>query len=131
MRCPSAYAAATAVLLAMSSAGQAMPLTLWFDRAPLPSVLQAVAEFAGLNLILSEEVRGEATLHIAHTPWPRVLEALAEIHDLSVVRRDGILLIQSRARRAAGGSPPRHLRRSNRRRCGASAWCCAMPTPLR
>ncbi|WFO08645.1 hypothetical protein MAY76_09425 [Edwardsiella ictaluri] len=41
----------------MSPTGQAMPLTLWFDRAPLSSVLQAVAEFAGLNLILSEEVR--------------------------------------------------------------------------
>ncbi|ELV7528031.1 type II secretory pathway protein [Edwardsiella ictaluri] len=100
MRCLPAYVAALTVLLVMSPTGQAMPLTLWFDRAPLSSVLQAVAEFAGLNLILSEEVRGEATVHIAHTPWPRVLDALAEIHDLSVVRRDGILLIQSRARAA-------------------------------
>lgn len=127
MRCHSAYAAAIAALLAMSPAGLAMPLTLWFDRAPLPSVLQAVAEFAGLNLILSEEVRGEATVHIAHTPWPRVLDALAEIHDLSVIRRDGILLIQSRARaaRQAGSAA------APAPRCGVSVWCCAMPTRRR
>ena len=86
------------LLLAGTAHGVDTPLTVWFDRAPLRTVLQAVAEFAGLNLIVSDELNVEATVHIVQTPWPQLLDALAEMYDLSAVTRDGILLVQSRER---------------------------------
>ncbi|MFS6802588.1 type II secretory pathway protein, partial [Edwardsiella tarda] len=93
------------LLLACSARARETPLTVWFDHAPLRTVLQAVAEFAGLNLILSDELNIAATVHIVQTPWPQLLDALAEMYDLSVVTRDGILLVQSRER-AQRRAPP-------------------------
>lgn len=93
------------LLLACSVRARETPLTVWFDHAPLRTVLQAVAEFAGLNLILSDELNIAATVHIVQTPWPQLLDALAEMYDLSVVTRDGILLVQSRER-AQRRAPP-------------------------
>lgn len=75
-----------------------LPVTLVFHEAPLSGVLQALADFRRLNLMVSDEVQGKTTLRLVGVPWEQALQAIARQHDLAVERQDGILFVQSAAR---------------------------------
>lgn len=74
------------------------PITLVFQDAPLRGVLQALAEFRHLNLMLGDDVQGSASLRLIQVPWEQALQAIARQYDLSVEQQGGILFIQSAAR---------------------------------
>lgn len=62
-----------------------------FQNIPVRSVLQILASFTGLNLVVSDQVRGNITLRLKNVPWDQALaiilqtEGLAERHTNNVI----------------------------------------------
>jgi type IV pilus assembly protein PilQ len=86
------------------------PVSLDFDEAPLPLVLKAFADLAGLDLLVADGVRGTVTLHLKRARWRHAFEALLDAHGLAM-RRHGTLLWLSSAE---------HLTRRERRHADAA-----------
>ena len=55
------------------------PITLAFSDAPLVNVLQALADNQHLNLIVSEDVKGNTSLKLVDVPWKRAIQAIARL----------------------------------------------------
>ncbi|MDN6114206.1 MAG: DNA uptake porin HofQ [Enterobacterales bacterium] len=71
------------------------PITLAFFDAPLVNVLQALADNRHLNLIVSEEVKGNTSVKLVDVPWPRALQAIARMNQLSIEQTGNILFVQT------------------------------------
>ncbi|WP_158602089.1 hypothetical protein [Pararobbsia silviterrae] len=108
-RTPDTYAAETRGTKVEVDAALPDPgiLSLDFDAAPLAQVIKVFADFAGVNIVLADTVRGTVTLHLQHVGWRHAFEALLDAHGL-VARRHGPILwllpadqIASRERRSA------------------------------
>ena len=62
-----------------------------FQSIPVRSVLQILASFTGLNLVVSDQVHGNITLRLKNVPWDQALaiilqtEGLAERHTNNVI----------------------------------------------
>lgn len=67
--------------------------TIAFRQADLQDVLRALAQEAGWNLILGEEVQGRVTLHFQHVTLEEALQAILRIHHLTVYRDGPVLRI--------------------------------------
>src|SRR5260364_126431 len=59
------------------------PISLEFHHAELTAVLQAFADFTGLNIIASERVRGAVSLRLDKVPWRRAFDALLDSQGLA------------------------------------------------
>ncbi|QBJ34895.1 DNA uptake porin HofQ [Hafnia alvei] len=70
-------------------------ITLAFFDAPLVNVLQALADNRHLNLIVSEEVKGNTSVKLVDVPWPRALQAIARMNQLSIEQTGNILFVQT------------------------------------
>lgn len=73
------------------------PITLAFSDAPLVNVLQALADNQHLNLIVSEDVKGNTSLKLVDVPWKRAIQAIARLHELSIEQAGNILFVQTMA----------------------------------
>ena len=71
------------------------PITLAFFDAPLVNVLQALADNRHLNLIVSEEVKGNTSVKLVDVPWQRALQAIARMNKLSIEQTGNILFVQT------------------------------------
>lgn len=71
------------------------PITLAFFDAPLVNVLQALADNRHLNLIVSEEVKGNTSVKLVDVPWQRALQAIARMNQLSIEQTGNILFVQT------------------------------------
>ncbi len=69
------------------------PLTIEFHQAELSAVLKAFADFTGLNIIASEQVRGTVSMRLDRVPWRRAFDMLMEVHGLVVQNRDNIIWV--------------------------------------
>lgn len=70
-------------------------ITLAFFDAPLVNVLQALADNRHLNLIVSEEVKGNTSVKLVDVPWQRALQAIARMNQLSIEQTGNILFVQT------------------------------------
>lgn len=68
-------------------------LTLAFDNAPVERILNALAEFQQLNLLVAPGVEGSLSLRLDDVPWPQALDLVARMAHLTVVTEDNILLV--------------------------------------
>ena len=80
--------------LAAPSRDSARRTLACFD-APLVNVLQALADNRHLNLIVSEEVKGNTSVKLVDVPWPRALQAIARMNQLSIEQTGNILFVQT------------------------------------
>ncbi|NLS54730.1 DNA uptake porin HofQ [Hafnia alvei] len=71
------------------------PITLAFFDAPLVNVLQALADNRHLNLMVSEEVKGNTSVKLVDVPWRRALQAIARMNQLSIEQTGNILFVQT------------------------------------
>ena len=62
-------------------------------RAPVEQVLRGLAELGGVNLVLSEEVRGTVTLTLRDVPWTRALQGVLVSQGLGMELRGNILRV--------------------------------------
>jgi type IV pilus assembly protein PilQ len=84
------------------SLGPEASITLAFHDAPLSAVLQAFAEFTGLNIVASERVRGKTSLALTRVPWRQAFQTLLEVHGLAMQQRGGVIWVAPAADLAAG-----------------------------
>ena len=72
-------------------------LTLDVSNAPLAGVLQAIAQVAGVNLVLADGVKGLVSVQLNQVDWSSALSALLRANDLGMSRSGNVVWIAPRA----------------------------------
>jgi type IV pilus assembly protein PilQ len=85
--------AKTATPVAVTGQTPADLITLNFQNIEIRALLQVMAEFTGLNMVLSDNVSGAVTLRLKDVPWPQALEIILESHGLGMQQAGNILHI--------------------------------------
>lgn len=73
-------------------------ISLVFDSANIRQILQLIGEVANLNIIASDEVKGNITLRLIDVPWDQALDLIMDIKDLGMLREGNVARILPRAR---------------------------------
>jgi type IV pilus assembly protein PilQ len=68
-------------------------LTLNFQSIPVRSVLQILADFTGLNMVVSDSVTGDITLRLENVPWDQALNIILKTKGLAMRRHGNVVLI--------------------------------------
>ena len=69
------------------------PISLAFDDAPVAQVLQALANWQQLNLMVAPGVEGTLSLRLESVPWQQALSLVARMAKLTIETQDNILLV--------------------------------------
>lgn len=81
------------------------PLSLNFQDVEVRSVLQVLADFTGVNLVVSDAVQGRVTLRLEQVPWDQALETVLRSKGLGK-RLDGNVLMVAPLAELEGGPSP-------------------------
>jgi len=73
-------------------------ITLEFADADIRQILQLIAEVSQLNIIASDDVKGNITMRLHDVPWDQALELILETKDLGMVRKGNVVQVLPRAR---------------------------------
>ncbi|MEC5409017.1 type IV pilus secretin PilQ [Paraburkholderia sp. MPAMCS5] len=76
-----------------SLAADDKPISLNFQRAELGVVLNAFAQFTGLNIVASEKVRGAVSLRLDKVPWRVAFDTLLEVNGLVMERHGNVVWV--------------------------------------
>jgi len=68
-------------------------LSLNFQDIEVRSVLQLLADFTGLNMVVSDTVDGRITLRLKNVPWDQALDIILKTKGLSMRRNDNVILV--------------------------------------
>lgn len=87
--------------MASATPYQGEPLSLNFQDVEVRSVLQVLADYAGVNLVASDAVQGRVTLRLQDVPWDQALDLV--LHSKGLARRQAgnVLLVAPAAEFAA------------------------------
>lgn len=66
-------------------------ITFNFQNVEVRAALQAIADISGLNIITSETVSGNLTMHLKEVPWDQALDAMLNAKNLDM-RKNGTVL---------------------------------------
>ncbi|WP_442798015.1 DNA uptake porin HofQ [Pantoea vagans] len=69
------------------------PLSLTFDNAPIARILQALADYQQINLMIAPEVEGSLSLRLDNLPWHQALDLVARMAKLTLIEQDNVLLV--------------------------------------
>ena len=69
------------------------PLSLTFDNAPVERILQALADYQQINLMIAPEVEGSLSLRLDNLPWHQALDLVARMAKLTLIEQDNVLLV--------------------------------------
>ncbi len=69
------------------------PIDLNFAHVPVRDVLQILAQFNHLNLVVSDQVKGDITLHLQQVPWQQALTIILQSQGLISQQEGNVLLI--------------------------------------
>ncbi|MFM0207909.1 type IV pilus secretin PilQ [Paraburkholderia sediminicola] len=69
------------------------PSSLNFQRAELGAVLNAFAQFTGLNIVASERVRGAVSLRLDKVPWRTAFDTLLDVNGLAMERHGNVIWV--------------------------------------
>lgn len=87
--------------LATATPYQGEPLSLHFQDVEIRSVLQVLADYAGVNLVASDEVQGNVTLRLQDVPWDQALDLVLRSKSLARRQEGNVLLVAPAATLAA------------------------------
>ena len=76
-------------------------LSLNFQNIEARSALQVLADFTGLNFVISDTVRGSLTLRLKDVPWDQALDLIVDAKGLAVRRKGNVLTVAPAAEVAA------------------------------
>jgi type IV pilus assembly protein PilQ len=68
-------------------------LSLNFQDIEVRSVLQLLADFTGLNLVVSDSVNGNLTLRLKNVPWDQAMDIILKTKGLAQRRAGNVILI--------------------------------------
>jgi len=94
-------AALLPIPLALAMPCQGEPLSLNFQDVEVRSVLQVLADYAGVNLVASDAVQGSVTLRLEDVPWDQALDLVLRSKGLARRQEGNVLLVAPAAEFAA------------------------------
>ena len=68
-------------------------ISLDFKDAEIRNALKTIAEVAGINMVVSDEVKGRITLRLIEVPWDLALEVTLQSQSLGLVRTGNVIQI--------------------------------------
>ena len=68
-------------------------LSLSFQDIEVRSVLQLIADFTGLNMVVSDSVQGNITLRLQNVPWDQALDIILKTKGLAKRRNGNVILV--------------------------------------
>jgi type IV pilus assembly protein PilQ len=68
-------------------------LSLNFQDIEVRAVLQLLADFTGLNMVVSDTVGGRITLRLKNVPWDQAMDIILKTKGLSMRRNDNVVLV--------------------------------------
>jgi len=68
-------------------------LSLNFQDIEVRAVLQLLADFTGLNMVVSDTVAGRITLRLKNVPWDQAMDIILKTKGLSMRRTDNVILV--------------------------------------
>ena len=68
-------------------------LSLNFQDIEVRSVLQLLADFTGLNLVVSDSVTGNLTLRLKNVPWDQAMDIILKTKGLAQRRAGNVILV--------------------------------------
>ncbi len=72
--------------------GSPQPLSLAFDDAPVGQILQALADYQQLNLLVAPGVEGKLSVRLQEIPWQQALTLVARMAKISIEKEGNVLL---------------------------------------
>jgi len=77
------------------------PISLNFQRAELGAVLNAFAQFTGLNIVASDRIRGTVSLRLDKVSWRTAFDTLLDVNGLAMDRHGNVIWVTPLADLAA------------------------------
>ena len=71
--------------------------SLVFDNADVRDVLRLIAEISDLNLIASDEVKGNITLRLIDVPWDQALDLILDVTGLGMIQEGNVVRVLPKA----------------------------------
>ncbi|MBI3994577.1 MAG: type IV pilus secretin PilQ [Nitrospirae bacterium] len=68
-------------------------ISLDFQDADISNVLRLLADVSGLNIVISEDVKGKVTIKLINVPWDQALEIVLKMNNLGQVREGNIIRV--------------------------------------
>jgi len=68
-------------------------LSLNFQNIDVRAALQVLADFTGLNFVVSDSVKGNLTLRLKDVPWDQALDLIVDAKNLAVRRKGNVLTV--------------------------------------
>ncbi len=69
------------------------PVSLNFQDIQVRAVLQILADFTGLNIVVSDQVQGNLTLRLHNVPWDQALDIILQTKGLSMRRNGNVIYV--------------------------------------
>lgn len=79
--------------LALPLRSEQAPLSLAFDDAPVGQILQALADYQQLNLLVAPGVEGRLSVRLKAVSWQQALSLVSRLARLSVNKEGNVLLV--------------------------------------
>ena len=70
-------------------------ITLDFQNADIHNVLRIIADVSGLNIVTSDEVKGNVTIRLKDIPWDQALDVVLESKDLDKMQVGNVVRIDA------------------------------------
>jgi type IV pilus assembly protein PilQ len=70
-------------------------ITLVFDNADIRSILQLIGDVSGLNIVASDDVKGDITLRLIDVPWDQALDLVLETSNLKKDLEGSVLRVMT------------------------------------
>ncbi|BGI52675.1 MAG: hypothetical protein HamCj_10280 [Candidatus Hamiltonella defensa (Ceratovacuna japonica)] len=64
-----------------------------FKDTPVVVILQALADYQKLNLVIAKGVQGNLSLRLIEVPWSHALDVILRMSQLRIERKDNILMV--------------------------------------
>jgi type IV pilus assembly protein PilQ len=68
-------------------------LSLNFQNIDVRAALQVLADFTGLNFVVSDSVKGNLTLRLKDVPWDQALDLIVDAKNLAVRRKGNVITV--------------------------------------
>ncbi len=68
-------------------------LSLNFQNIQTRAVLQLIADFTGLNIVVSDSVKGDLTLRLKNVPWDQALNIILQTQGLGMRRSGNVIWV--------------------------------------